>query len=721
MLRTKLLTCIFVLWTVLFILPLGALAQVVNIPDPNLRTAIAEALGKTESVPITKAEMQTLLDLQAGDKQIGNLTGLALATNLQDLNLRNNLIDDISELTELKRLNSVNLGENVIEDISPLKGKIIMRSLVIDNTFVSDLTPLAGLINLESLNISNNDFIEDLSPLRNLKRLRELTMHNLEGLATSNNKAADLSPLEGLISLINFHSFGTPISDLTPLASLPKLRLIDIGSAGIKDLSPLEGLTGLRELYLFRNEIEDISPLASLTGLTRLSLKQNEISDVSALAELRNLRFIDLEDNRIADFTKLNVLRLGGTVILGDNNPGFIIDAPKILGPWLWVIVPIGEEKSGEAAASSGIDFLEQASEGNVTEQMVATQGATQGTQIGKRVWTVGKLSRRGGNNINELVNEIGLGIDDVNHHVAYGSIILDSQEEKESTMFVGGSDVVKVWLNGEAVYSGDVDGDAENYQENFRVTLKKGDNYLLVAVYEGKGWWSGFFGLDPATKFDVRIPNYSLPAPHPADINGDGKVSVLDMLEISFYFGRDIKPAFSSLDLNSDGVIDISDLVEVAQHIDAQAAAPAALSPAIVQDWITLAWARYDGSIEFQKGITNLENILISLTSKKTVDKTVRKTALFANYPNPFNPETWIPYQLAKPAEVSLTIYAANGKIVRTLALGHLPAGVYKTRNRAAYWDGRNDVGESVASGIYFYTLTAGDFTATRKMLILK
>ena len=97
-------------------------------------------------------------------------------------------------------------------------------------------------------------------------------------------------------------------------------------------------------------------------------------------------------------------------------------------------------------------------------------------------------------------------------------------------------------------------------------------------------------------------------------------------------------------------------------------------------------------------------------------------ENALLANYPNPFNPETWIPYQLAKPAEVKVAIYAADGTLVRTLSLGHQPAGVYQSKGRAAYWDGTNAQGEPVASGVYFYTLkVSGEFTATRKMLIQK
>ena len=95
--------------------------------------------------------------------------------------------------------------------------------------------------------------------------------------------------------------------------------------------------------------------------------------------------------------------------------------------------------------------------------------------------------------------------------------------------------------------------------------------------------------------------------------------------------------------------------------------------------------------------------------------------TALHANYPNPFNPETWIPYQLQKAADVQISIYDARGVLVRQLSLGHQVAGQYVSRSRAAYWDGRNQVGEPVASGLYFYTLTAGDFSATRKMLIVK
>ena len=131
------------------------------------------------------------------------------------------------------------------------------------------------------------------------------------------------------------------------------------------------------------------------------------------------------------------------------------------------------------------------------------------------------------------------------------------------------------------------------------------------------------------------------------------------------------------------------------------------------VKGWLELLRAENDGSLVFAQGIANLEQLHAAMAPAQHT--------LLPNYPNPCNPETWIPYQLAKPVDVKVSIYGADGRLVRTLALGHQEAGTYRSRARAAYWDGRNEVGEPVASGIYFYTLQAGDWTATRKMLIRK
>ena len=166
---------------------------------------------------------------------------------------------------------------------------------------------------------------------------------------------------------------------------------------------------------------------------------------------------------------------------------------------------------------------------------------------------------------------------------------------------------------------------------------------------------------------------------------------------------------------------MNIIDLTLVAGAFGTTAGAPSmwnldqeiAPTSAQVEQWLHEAKRINLKDPAFQRGLLMLEQLLASLTPKETV--------LLANYPNPFNPETWIPYQLAAPADVSIAIYAIDGKLIRRLDLGHQPVGIYESRSRAAYWDGRNQIGEPVASGVYFYTLSAGDFTATRKMLIRK
>ena len=210
------------------------------------------------------------------------------------------------------------------------------------------------------------------------------------------------------------------------------------------------------------------------------------------------------------------------------------------------------------------------------------------------------------------------------------------------------------------------------------------------------------------------------------ADVNGDGVVNIQDLVLVSGQFG---KTGEHGADVNGDGVVNIQDLVLVAGAFGAGAAAPsvravsrARLTASDVEGWLIEAResirsgsgeASRPGGLSYGRGIAVLERLLASLMPTET--------ALLANYPNPFNPETWIPYQLANPAEVTVSIHSADGKLVRTLTLGQMPAGVYQGKNRAAYWDGRNAFGEPVASGVYFYTLQAGEFSATRKMVIRK
>ena len=217
--------------------------------------------------------------------------------------------------------------------------------------------------------------------------------------------------------------------------------------------------------------------------------------------------------------------------------------------------------------------------------------------------------------------------------------------------------------------------------------------------------------------KFTVAITSTTNTESLNADVNGDGVVNIQDLVLVASNYGQ---TGENTADINGDGVVHIYDMILVAAALGTEAASPTLhtkdlsdFAAADVKKWLSDAQQLNLTDPTSQNGIRFLEQLLAALTPKET--------ALLHNYPNPFNPETWIPYDLAKDAEVTLHIYSVNGTLVRTLALGHQAVGRYQSRSRAAYWDGRNAFGEKVASGLYFYTLTAGDFSATRKMLIRK
>ncbi len=865
--------------------------QQVHIPDPILRTLIAEKLDKNPNAPITAEEMQGLNRIDAFDKGIRDLTGIQYATNLNRLVIENAQVSDISPVAGLIDLRELSFEDNpvsdlspvqglinltwlefdrtkvsdlspvrglinlsglefhhtLVSDLSPVQGLINLSSLEFHDTLVSDLSPIAGLVNLEELNFSKNA-VSDLSPIAGLASLIELEVRdneisdlspiagliNLERLGFTGNRVSDISPLAGLINLKAISTWGNPFSDLSPLARLTKLERLDICGARLQDasLAPLAGLTRLKELYLAGNGISDISPIAGLTGLTRLSLENNKISDVSPLAGLINLKWLEISRNEVSDFSPLDELR-ENIKLVWHINPGYPEGGAKIEGPWLWVALP-------DARLQRGTDLLSEVTGGRVTEVGIATHGASVGKPVGDDVWRSAMLPSTDRHNIGSMLKGA---VPD--HGVTYGFVSLYSPREQETTMYVGNDEGLKVWLNGDLVY--EVLGDRVlelNYNDFLPVTLRQGRNVLLVAVLSSGPETGAFFGVEPDTEytvitgvdyvlskspiyvgdtftFDIRAENVSdmagwqfdiafdpgvleaievsegdflktdggatffqsgridntggkitgliagriseggvsgsgsvlqvrfkaksdgetklalqnflfgsvteesIPAAPleihitveerllTGDVNRDGVVNILDLIRVAQQLGKSVPPN-SSADVNGDGVVNILDLTLVAQGI-AGAAAPAAgsVNAATIQAWITDARLADDGSIAFRQGIANLESLLATLIPQET--------ALLANYPNPFNPETWIAYQLATPAEVMLTIYDMNGGVVRRLEVGHQAAGMYRSRSRALYWDGRNGSGESVASGLYFYTLRAGEFAATRKMLIRK
>ena len=221
------------------------------------------------------------------------------------------------------------------------------------------------------------------------------------------------------------------------------------------------------------------------------------------------------------------------------------------------------------------------------------------------------------------------------------------------------------------------------------------------------------------------RHQQIPVPRTLPWDINNDGVVDVRDLVLVSNSFGMET-PAHPKVDVNKDGKVDILDLLLVAVHFgeSVEARSPRLDSPLtraamstehfdLVEHWLTEAHLTTDGSLAFQEGIAALERLMTTAVPSETV--------LLPNYPNPFNPETWIPYDLAGDSDVTIHIYNVRGETVRQLSLGYRRAGSYRSQSRAAYWDGRNAVGEPVASGVYFYTLRVGRSQTTRQMIIIK
>ncbi len=266
-------------------------------------------------------------------------------------------------------------------------------------------------------------------------------------------------------------------------------------------------------------------------------------------------------------------------------------------------------------------------------------------------------------------------------------------------------------------LYDDDIPGlYIREYTNGWAVYNHSGEAQVITLPEEVQGVASGLVNTEHA------LPNLDgemylrVKPKNPADVNGDGVVNILDLVVVAQRFGTDSLEG----DVNGDGFVNVFDLVQVAGALGGGGAAPSAYSPELsiisaadVASWLALAQGLDVGDANFQRGIRFLQQLLAALTPKETM--------LLPNYPNPFNPETWIAYHLAQEAEVTITIYDTKGTLVRRLALGNQAVGYYAARGKAAYWDGRNESGEKVASGIYIYQFRAGDYVASRRMVIIK
>ena len=544
---------------------------------------------------------------------------------------------------------------------------------------VNNLKTLLGIASGTELNILDPNLLAALRKALNKTLGSPITANDMTTLTSLSARWNNIKDLKGLEFATNLTSLNLYYNDVT-------------------DLSPLAGLTHLETLNLAYNDITDLSSLAGLTHLETLNLEDNDITDLSPLSRLINLRSLNLWDNRIWDISVLKGLTHIESLFLGDN---LIFDlSPLVVNTGLGTgdVIDLRQSHAlSETAVNTHIPALR--ARGVTVHRTYLYFSGPQIVNVGQTVTL--NFNVRDTADLSRLKLDIKIYTTDL-------SIVSVAEEDflKQNgtpTFFTEGiineTDPENVKLEGIEIIRLDKSG-------------ANGSGVLVSTIFRGNEIGAGgvYFDAEILTASGEKILHseqyrHVLEVVASWDINRDGVVNALDLEIVAQKIGTYDETA----DLNGDEYVSVADFVLVAAHLgesvtnDAPGSGAITSVPnAIIQRWLDMVHEADDGSAMFQKGIVNLESLLKATYPDQTV--------LLPNYPNPFNPETWIPYHLAVDADVTLTIYDTKGIMVRQLDLGYQQAGYYTDRTRAAYWDGRNNLGETVGSGIYFLSV-AGVF----------
>ena len=634
--------------------------------------------------------------------------------NLKELSLRNNrftiLVEDTFEhldsLTYLSLRGNplATLQQGAFEDLDML----IELDLSDNQLTTLPMGVFEDLFNLEELNLENN-------------RITTLASGGFLGLSSLEDLYLDENPLQtieagafnGLSSLTDLDLSGLPLQTIEAGAfnGLSSLTDLELYNAQLSTLTRnvFVGLSSLEDLYLDENPLQTIEAGAfnGLSSLTDLDLADAQLSTLArdVFLSLSNLESLDLDGNSLR------------TIEVGAFNGLSSLTSLDLCQNQLTML---------RVGTFSGLNNLTRL-------RLDDNQFATLPADIFSGLSKLSRLNLSE-NQLTTLPAGIFTGLSDLTYlnlqdnPGAPFTLMLELTRTDNANRTASGPATVKVKLAEGAPFEINISLSVEGGTLSASTaTIAKGntESGAVTVTQSGIGPTTVNLGIAPTIPSNysgIRMAvGRSLvlfgKVAASADVNGDGVVNIQDLVFVAANFGKITQNA---ADVNGDGVVNIRDLVHVAQALDNAAAAPAAHSQVLemftaaeVKLWLTAAASANLSDAKSQRGIHFLEALLAALIPDQT--------RLLANFPNPFNPETWIPYQLAEPADVALTIYAMDGSVVRTLVLGHQSIGIYQSKSRAAYWDGKNDLGEPVASGVYFYTLTASDFTATQKMLIRK
>ena len=587
---------------------------------------------------------------------------------------------------------------------------------MLSNNPIVDISPLAGLTQLGSLYLDGNS-ITDLSLLAGLTQLIELV---LEG-----NSIADISPLAGLTQLQSLNLGGNLIADISPLAGLTRLGGLSLNDNLIADISPLAGLP-LIVLWLDGNLIADISPLVANTGLgewTTVDVGKNPLNDASINTHIPALQSrgvtveFDEPKTTSAKAIEFNLSVPAGislihvplkvTAVDGvAQSLESITDLYNALGGASTVTTVITHDSQNQQWRSYfGASDVGTAADRMLTDDlgiMVSMIAPATIRLSGNALGTNGTSAIT----LNQGLNMVGLPLN-------------DSKITRVSDLFtldgIGGNvPVIILTANGEFQSVGRA-GDPGD------VPITGGQGFILNALQpatvalSGDGWTnlSGTAAAPSVTS--IQAGNMTPVLALTGSIIDEGTRMSKEGLWVTvknLSTGRTVTTV-ANHEKSKAGGYQVT-VVDIEMGRAATIGDTLEVSVRLSNPFIGVKPVQYTVTAE------DVRRSVIQLPALVAYEIPA-KTELLSNYPNPFNPETWIPYRLAEDAFVSLTIYDQSGRLVRFLDVGHQSAGVYERRSNAVSWDGKNEVGETVASGVYFYHLTAGDYSATRKMLILK
>ncbi len=659
--------------------------------------------------------LTTLSRLEITNCSVTDLSELEGLTQLTSLILNGNLISDLSPLAGLTGLNDLHLARNVISDVSSLKGLTGLQELYLDENLVSDVSPLAGLTNLKELWLQHNA-ISDFSPLEVLAEKIIIRSVDNPGVLKQGGPKITGPWLWILFPETQFEGFDN--TDLLASASNRKVTEREIATNGA-----VEGESVGDKVWL-SGKIEssgwdNISMVLRTLGIPPADGKQNVVYGSITLDSPR-----EQETNMFVGSHTSRKVWLNGELVNNTYHQwyhdydGFF---PVTLKQGRNVLLVSVHNWHADIAGHFG--FAPDA-EYTVIHPGAGFSLSTATTQVEEGSTFTVYVRVEDAADLAGWQADITYDPDVIRaNSVKEGNFL---QRNREKTLFQKGTIENKIGrISGiGAVRRAEdgVSGQGTLFSVRFRAKAAGKTRLSLRNFQPGSSTGEPISTppIDIIIVVEEKTPAW--------DVNEDGVTDAKDIQLVRAARGQS-PPKNPRTDVNGDGVVNGKDVAVVTAHLG-EGADPAAplfvggvynpdtqlplgLTPEIIEQTLDILRAADDGSLLFQQGIANLERFLASFIPEETT--------LLHNYPNPFNPETWIPYQLAEATDVTFHIYAVNGALIRTLDLGHQSAGIYQYRSRAAYWDGNNEVGEPVASGVYFYTLTAGDFTATGKMLIRK